>query len=58
MICKCKHIVSTDGVAEPVVLIDKKWKSLIDLQFNCPKCNKKIEYSNNNNYPNIWDVKI
>ena len=58
MICKCNFIIATDGVAEPFILIDNKWKDLIDLKFKCPKCCEKIEFSNNNNYPNMWDIKI
>lgn len=60
MKCKCEYIVATDGVAEPVVLINRKWYDLIDLDFKCPNCNKEIEYSNKNieKYPNMWDVKL
>ncbi|BAV39190.1 hypothetical protein BPT24_067 [Tenacibaculum phage pT24] len=58
MNCECKHIVATDGIAEPFVLIDGKWKDLINLGFKCPKCGNEIEFSNNKNYPNMWDVEI
>jgi len=54
------HIIATDGVSEPVILIHNKWVSLIDLNFVCSCCNTKIDYSNKDafKYPNIWDVKI
>tara|TARA_R110002167_G_scaffold48895_1_gene143606 strand:+ start:352 stop:531 length:180 start_codon:yes stop_codon:yes gene_type:complete len=58
MICECNCTIATDGVSEPFILIENRWEDLINLGFKCPKCNKKIEYSNNNNYPNIWDIKI
>ena len=60
MECKCEYIVATSGVAEPFVLINRKWHDLIDLDFKCPNCNEKIEYSNKNieKYPNMWDVKL
>jgi len=53
----CKCIIATDGVAEPVILVDGKWLDLIDLKFKCPKCKVKLNYSNANEYPNMWDVK-
>lgn len=60
MICNCSFIIATSGVSEPFILIDNKWKDLIDLGFKCPKCNKNIEYSNNDvfKYQNISNVKI
>jgi len=58
MSCKCDFVIARSGVAELFILINNRWKDLIDLSFKCPKCNKKIEYSNNKNYPNMWDVKL
>lgn len=55
----CNCIIATDGCAEPVILIDDKWFDLIELEFKCPKCNVKLDFSNKNieKYPNMCDVK-
>ncbi len=60
MICKCKYVIATDGCAEPVILINGKWRDLINLGFKCPKCDNKIEFSNKNieKYGSMWDVKL
>jgi hypothetical protein len=54
--CKCNNIIATDGVAEPVIKINDCWRDLISLDFECPICNGEIEFSNNNNYPDMWKV--
>lgn len=59
MLCENNCKIATNGCAEPVVLIDGDWYDLIDLDFKCPNCNNKIEYSNKSieKHPNMWDVK-